>query len=235
MDNGIRILSTRPLSDEIIEAATSRGVDITVLSFIDTASIRTTEVIEEIEHASTQITTVVFTSMNAVEAVAEVLQGLRPEWNIFCIGNSTRKLVERYFGEEFITATANDAVSLAETIIEEGTAEEVIFFCGDQRRNELPELLQDAGIEVTEIIVYETIETPHRLSEEFAAVLFYSPSAVNSFFRYNRLGEHTLAFAIGKTTAVTIQQFSRNRIVIADEPGKDQLAWKAVEMLNTDK
>lgn len=227
-------MSTRPLSEEIIEAALERGVEIKVLSFIDTAPIQTTEVIEEIEHVSTQVASVVFTSMNAVEAVANVIQGERPEWNIYCIGNSTRTLVQRYFGEVFVTATANDAASLAETIIEEGTAEEVYFFCGDQRRNELPEMLQDAGIEVNEIVVYETIETPHRLNDEFAAVLFYSPSAVNSFFRYNRLGEHTLAFAIGKTTAATIQQFSRNRIVIADEPGKDQLAWKAVEMLNGD-
>lgn len=226
-----RLLSTRPLSDELINNAASRGVDITELSFIDVAPIETTEVLEEIKESLLMSATIVFTSMNAVEAVANVLEGHQPDWQIYCIGHATRELVEIFFGEEAIAGTAESAIALADRIIEDAMTDEVIFFCGDQRRPELPDMLFAAGIIVTEIVVYETIATPHKLNESYAGVLFYSPSAVESFFRNNKLPQQTLAFAIGSTTADAIKKHCRNKIIKADEPGKEALVKKAIGIL----
>ncbi|ULQ51184.1 uroporphyrinogen-III synthase [Flavihumibacter fluvii] len=229
----ISILSTRPIDNEIVQDAARQGIDIEVLSFIDTAPVQSIEVTQEVEQASLMETTVVFTSMNAVEAVTDILFGLVPEWQVYCMGNTTRRLVAGYFGEDSIAGTADSAANLAKTIIEDGAAEEVFFFCGDQRRDELPGILSDAGIQVNEIVVYETIATPHKLTSQFAGVLFYSPSAVESFFIHNRLPEHALAFAIGATTANAIRKYSGNRIITADEPGKEQLVAKAIEILGS--
>lgn len=226
-----RLLTTRPLADSTIEDAKERGVLIKTISFIETVPVRTAEIIQEIEAALLMRTTVVFTSMNAVDAVVEIMQDQQPDWQIYCIGHTTKLLIEKYFGPDSIIGTADNAVALADRIIEDELADEIVFFCGDQRRPELPDMLFAAGLLVTEIIVYETIEVQHKLNESFAAVLFYSPSAVESFFRNNKLAAGTLVFAIGDTTATAVRKFCSNKIILADKPGKEALAKKAIEIL----
>jgi uroporphyrinogen-III synthase len=224
----IKVLSTRPLAGEIIEAAFSKGIDLAIKSFIKTEPIENVEVQQEIEHALTLVTTVVFTSMNAVEAVAEFILEELPTWKIYCIGNTTKQLVEKYFGKTSIAGFADNATSLAVTIVADEPAE-VTFFCGNQRRDELPEILRSNDIEVDEIVVYETISLPQKINEEYHGILFFSPSAVQSFFIVNKLGSLTVLFAIGETTAAEIKKFTTNTIIVSDEPGKENLAEKMIE------
>ena len=108
-------------------------------------------------------------------------------------------------------------------------SDEVIFFCGGQRRDELPSILNDAGIEVDEIAVYQTIEVPHIIKKDYHGILFFSPSAVRSFFKVNKANGKTILFAIGNTTAAEIKKFSNNKILVSDEPGKESLVQKAIE------
>lgn len=227
-----RLLTTRPLSDELIAEAKQQGILINTVSFIETEPIQTTEVTEEIEAALLLQTTVVFTSMNAVEAVVDYMQDQQPDWQIYCIGHTTQLLIEKHFGKDCIIGTADNALALADRIIEDELCEELVFFCGDQRRAELPDMLFAAGILVTEVTVYKTRAVHHEIKETYAGVLFYSPSAVESFFYNNRLTMGSLAFAIGETTATAIRKFCQNRIVLADKPGKESLAKKAIDILS---
>lgn len=227
--NNIKILCTRPLTPALVDEAADNGVSIDDISFIETESILSVEVQQEIELVSTEITTVVFTSMNAVDAVTIFLDGHQPEWMIYSIGTATARLIKEYFGEERIAGTANDASALAELIAEDRFTDEVVFFCGDQRRDELPDILKQHDIEVNEIVVYQTIEVPHKIDKFYHGILFFSPSAVRSFFKLNKLEEKTIAFAIGNTTANEIKKFSNNRIIISDEPGKENLVGTMIE------
>ena len=227
--NKISILSTRPLEDSLIEEAKAMDIELDVLSFIETETIHTTEVQQEIENALLQSSAVVFTSMNAVEAVADELDGQQPDWKIYCIGTTTGRLVKKYFGEHAIAGTANSASELADLIVDEGEDSEVIFFCGDQRRDELPEILRTNDINVNEIVVYETIAVHHKINKQYHGILFFSPSAVESFFSNNKLDASTVLFAIGNTTANAIKRFSINKIIISEEPGKVNLFRKMIE------
>ena len=200
-----------------------------VVSFIETEIIQSVEVQQEIEQALTLTATVVFTSRNAVEAVGAELQGLEPNWQIFCIGNTTRETAEKYFGEENIVGSAEDATGLAEVIIDTKGINEVVFFCGDHRRAELPAKLNENGIEVNEIVVYQTIALPHKINRVYEGIIFFSPTAVKSFFQVNKPGERTIFFAIGNTTAAEIKKHAANRIIVADEPGKERLVEIAIE------
>lgn len=224
----IKVLSTRPLSEEIIEAAASKGIELAIIPFIKTEPIENVEVQQEIEHALTLVTAVVFTSMNAVEAVEEFILEELPTWKIYCIGNTTKQLVEKYFGESSIAGFADNATLLAETIVADNP-DELIFFCGNQRRDELPEILRSNDIEVDEIVVYETIALSQKINEEYHGILFFSPSAVKSFFSVNKIVSGTVLFAIGETTAAEIKKFTSNKIIISDEPGKENLAEKMIE------
>jgi uroporphyrinogen-III synthase len=199
-----------------------------VVSFIHTIPVNDSETQQEVMRAGEQFATIIFTSMNAVEAVADILDGLSPEWTIYCIGHQTRELVVKYFGDGSIAATADNAAELADSIID-AEEESVIFFCGNKRRNELPEQLTAAGIDLQEIVVYETIDTPQTMADFYDAVLFYSPSAVNSFFSSNKLPEQTAAFAIGKSTAAEIKHKGHNNIIMSSYPEKEAMVLQAVD------
>ena len=227
--NKISILSTRPLNDSLVADAKAAGIFIDELSFIETEPIQTIKVLQEIEKSFLQVETVVFTSMNAVEAVAKVKGEQQPDWKIYCIGNTTKLLVKKYFGEDSIAGTADSAAELAELIVEEAATEKIIFFCGDQRRAELPEILHNNKIDVNEIIVYHTITVPHKIEKEYSGILFFSPSAVESFFNTNKINEQTILFAIGNTTAAEIKRYTNNTTVISEEPGKENLVRQMIE------
>lgn len=219
----ISILSTRPLNQSLIAEANAAGIAVDEISFIETEPVQSIEVQQEIEQAYLQTATVVFTSMNAVDAVTSWQDGQQPDWDIYCIGNTTKQLIVESFGEHSVAGTANSAAELAELIVKESDTDEVIFFCGDQRRDELPSILQKNGIGVDEIVVYETTAIPHKVEKNYDGILFFSPSAVDSFFQTNTVSAQTILFAIGFTTAAAIKKYSPNQIIISSEPGKENL------------
>lgn len=229
MENKIKILCTRPVNEELVHRASEKNIEVDVLSFIKTEPVETVEVQQEIEYAITLEATIVFTSMNAVEAVSLFLEAELPNWKIYCIGNTTKQLVEKYFDHGLLAGTADNAVDLAELIVAESEGEEVIFFCGDQRRDALPAILRKNDIEVNEIIVYETFQVPHKVLKEYKGILFFSPSAVESFFKLNNIPSSVVLFAIGNTTADTIMKYCTNKIITPGAPGKDELFEEMLE------
>src|SRR5437868_4629432 len=97
MQNNLQILCTRPLDEQLIQEANDKGIDIDILAFIETEPIESVEVQQEIEAVLNAAATVVFTSMNAVEAIEEHVIDEQPEWIIYCIGNTTKELIQTYF------------------------------------------------------------------------------------------------------------------------------------------
>jgi uroporphyrinogen-III synthase len=231
--NKINILSTRPIEQALIDKAADKNILIESISFIETEPISNQQLKKNICNLNQQSITAVFTSMNAVESVASHLNNIKPDWKIFCIGSATKKLVKECFGENAIAGTADSASALADEIINQKNISSVIFFCGDKRRDELPEKLKQHKIEVNEIEVYKTFETAKRITQHYNAILLYSPSAVNSFFSANKINNKTILFAIGNTTATEIKKFTDNKIIIANEPSKELLAEQAINYFQT--
>ena len=226
--NKINILSTRLLDDEFTRELEGKDILIDALPFIKTEPISATELLKKIQEALATTTTIVFTSANAVEPVASKIEGQQLIQKIFCIGHSTKQSAVKYFGEISIAGVADNAKELATAILDANVSE-LIFFCGDQRRDELPALLKKYKVNVTEIIVYKTIATPKKIEKKYEAILFFSPSAVKSFFECNLPGNQTVLFAIGNTTAEEIRNYSKNKIVISDAPDANILLQTAVK------
>ncbi len=229
------ILCTRTIDEALIKDAGSKNILIDVMPFIKTEPVSSIEIQRKIKQTLLLPATVVFTSMNAVEAVASELYGQKPDWKIFCIGHATRQLAEKYFGIDLISEIADDAKNLADIIINKTKADEVIFFCGDQRRDELPHALRKNNIDVTEIVVYKTVLIPHKIEKKYNGILFFSPSAVQSFFQNNQVDSQTILFVIGATTANEVKKYlpadkagSTNKIIVSDEPEKKSLLEKVI-------
>lgn len=223
------LLSTRPLPKSVIEEGEKKGVVIEELSFIATKPIQDENLSQKIKTLAVKKHVVVFTSMNAVEAVADQLKSI-PDWKIYSIGNTTGKLIEKFWGVDKIMATAENAQRLGERLIDDGV-NEVVFFCGNIRRDELPNKIRSEGGTIEEVIVYETEETPSKLTKEYDGILFFSPSAAHAFFSSNKPAKHTVLFAIGKTTEEAIRQHKGRNIVVANVTDKVEMAQDAINTL----
>jgi uroporphyrinogen-III synthase len=82
---------------------------------------------------------------------------------------------------------------------------------------------------VREVVVYKTKEIPELVKKHYQGVMFYSPNGVNSFFRVNIIGPHTVLFAIGNTTAASIRSKTNNNVIVSETPAKDQMVDKVIE------
>ncbi len=227
-DPTIQVLSTRPLSPGLITGAAEKGISIDVIPFIRTESVEDVTLRQRVEVLGGQKLVAVFTSTASVEVVAQWTRGVK-EWMIFCIGGATRQMVTRAFGEAAIAGTAESAQELAQKIIDKRGAGDIFFFCGDLRREELPTMLREAGFRVNEVVVYRTKATPSVVRRPYRGVIFFSPSAVESFFSMNGVTDGTVFFTIGKSTAAAVRGFSGNTTVIAEQPETAVLIKQLIE------
>lgn len=167
----------------------------------------------------------VITSKNTAKAILK--KDLKIE-NCFCVGEKTAAfLKENNFN---IAETANYGVNLAQIIVGKYPKENFTFFCGNERRDELPTILKKNNASFVEIEVYKTSLKPKHFEREFEGILFFSPSGVKSFVSKNKL-DKSIAFCIGSTTASEAKKHTSN-IVIANKPSIENVIVQAVKKFN---
>lgn len=207
MAKSIQILSTKKLSSEQKQALTAANIDV-----IDTDFIQTQNKSFELKDLNDNL---IFTSQNAVHSIlshpkAEELKSK----NVFCVGLKTKILLsENGFN---VIAYTGYAADLAEIITLIYRNESYTFFSGNLRRETLPKALKDAQVKLNEIQVYETSLTPQKIKTAVEAILFFSPSGVESYLKDNTIKKET-CFCIGETTAEALHKITKN-IIIADQP-----------------
>ena len=169
----------------------------------------------------------IFTSANGVKALEELMNAglqVRPEVQIFAVGSKTRDALQDLGLDAKIPRT-QDGKHLAELIIQEGKINSVIYFHGNLSRDEITDRLQDDGIEVIELEVYETIINPVEMpNKQVSGILFYSPSAVEGFAQGTGFDEDLPPlFAIGPTTAKALKEHTDQHVEIAKQPDTEVL------------
>lgn len=224
------ILSTKKLDPRLKAAMAEKGVEVMEEEFISIRPIITHQKYQEIWPwiSNPADTAVLFTSQHAVTTIDKYLHGgdayyIPDHWNVFCLNGATRERVQEMLSEEQILNTAPNATELAARIIAHGQYKRIVFFCGNLHLDTLPRLLTAAGIEVVEIVVYETVATPVVTTAHLDAILFFSPSGVKSFFSANTLARNTMCFAIGDTTAASISEHTGNKVITSEAPTQETM------------
>ena len=225
------LLSTKNISDSLVATASLYNIKIDQIPFIKTEESIESAIEERIKIIGRESHFVVFTSSNAVRAVSELVKE-KPAWKIYCIGPKTQMLVAEAFGVESIIGSGNNAKELCEKITSNSSIKKMIFFSGNQRRDELPEKLTEHGIKLEELVVYETIETPTSVSKNYDGILFFSPSAVRSFFSKNKINSEAALFAIGNTTTDEIKLFTNQTVNTPEIPSAEKMVCAAIQHFN---
>ena len=164
----------------------------------------------------------VITSKNTAKAILK--KDLRIE-NCFCVGEKTASFLrENNFN---IAEIADYGVNLAQIIIGKYPKENFAFFCGNERRDELPTIFKKNNVNFEELEVYKTSLKPKQFDLEFDGILFFSPSGVKSFVSKNKL-DQSIAFCIGSTTASEAKKHTNN-IVIANKPSIENVIVQAAK------
>ncbi|KAB1066860.1 hydroxymethylbilane synthase [Tamlana haliotis] len=145
-----------------------------------------------------EIENVIITSKNAVESLTTNYSAVELQFkNIYCVGRRTKRLVERKIGP--VAHTEKNAKKLAEYLVEYMDGTEVTYFCSDLRLDDLPNILEENNIKVTEVEAYQTKFDGFKVADTIESAMFYSPSTVESFVQKNKT--EVIAFCIGETTA----------------------------------
>ena len=223
-----QILCTRLLDSSLTEKLPSQNIALDCISFIDIKVDKSIALADKIQALATEKIKVIFTSSNAVEAVDAHLIS-PPDWEIYCIGGKTKETIEEKFGFNSIKGFADSAKELAKLIIKQNFASTIYFFSGNKRMNHLPEILANNLFDLKEIVVYTTEPATHTIDKEYVGIMFFSPSAVYSFFEVNKIKDSVVLFAIGDTTANAIADKAENEIIISRKPDAELLLQKVVE------
>ena len=121
----------------------------------------------------------------------------------------------------------------------------VLFPCGDQARQTLPNTLRERGIPVEPVMVYHNTALAYSrkafnetLAQKPHAIVFTSPSTVNAFFQhcqqYELWPEHSVIIAcIGATTGEAVKQWGLDPHLIPAKPGTEALLQALSERLSS--
>jgi uroporphyrinogen-III synthase len=220
MTNQISILSTKILSSEQRQVFIDANIDLLEDDFI------------AVENANFELKNIhqnlIFSSQNAVLSILK-----QKNWEklktktVFCVGIKTKELLEQNGFE--VAVYMDYASELAEIITLIYASESYTFFSGNLRKDHLPIALTKAKIVWNEIETYQTKLTPFKISaeEKFNGILFFSPSAVESYLKDNNIQNET-CFCIGETTARALQKITKN-IIIPETPTIESLIEEVLE------
>lgn len=214
------------LDDVIIRQAASKNITIECIPFIQIKPVEAIELQQQINQLIYQSDYVIFTSANAVNAVAAQVTAKTP-LNAFCISGKTRKAVEQHFAGSSIIADAATGAALAEKIMKFVQSQNLVnahftFFCGNKRLNSIPDAFQKNNLPLTEVVVYETVLTPHAISKQYDGILFFSPSAVDGYFQMNRLDKNLTAFSFAGATYEALRTVSAE-IIVSHTPSEQAM------------
>lgn len=172
----------------------------------------------------------IFTSQNAVLSILQhpKCNELKSK-NSFAVGMKTKALLTE--NEFKVVAYTGYASDLAEIISLIYSKESYTFFSGNLRRDVLPNTLKENEITFNEIEVYETKITPKKIKNTWDGILFFSPSAVESYLKWNTINEE-MCFCIGETTAAALENKKVKNIVIADKPSIENVMVGVIEYYN---
>jgi uroporphyrinogen-III synthase len=225
----VNILSTKTIVPALMEQALAAGIRILNTDFISNEPLISSDKAEALSELSPS--TLAFTSTNSVEALSLLLKqypvALQAP-DVYCMAGRTAEAVRENFPSLTVKGTGNSAKELAGRIIEDG-ATDVVFFSGNLRRDDLPDQLRQHGVSVRELEIYKTYHRPAKIDGDYAGVIFFSPSAADSFFSLNQLNDSAVCFAIGETTANALKKYTSNRIMVANIPRQENVIAMVID------
>jgi uroporphyrinogen-III synthase len=179
---------------------------------------------------------VAVTSPRAARALSDRLQALGIAWNdsgptVWAGGPGTvAELRDQTSRVRLPVSQAGRgaAETLARAMVEAGVAGPVLFACGEPRRDELPRILRQNGIQVREVVCYRSVLASRSEAGSALArgsmVVVASPSVMALVSEVCEVSTRPRLVAAGPTTAVSARAHGWPPDAVASEPSTEGVA-----------
>ena len=155
---------------------------------------------------------IIFTSKVAVDHFFRLLGEMRldelpKETKYFCVGEATSRYLQKYIvvRKRKLFVGERKAMDLAPIIIKKHAKEKFLFPCSSIHRKELPNILRENKVDVTESVIYETVASDLSDLENvnYDMICFFSPSGIQSLYKNfpDFVQNNTRIAVFGPTTA----------------------------------
>jgi uroporphyrinogen-III synthase len=207
----IRAFCGRRLSADMVATALNSGIVLDCHDLVDIQWVHDEQVVSELRN---NCAVWVFTSQHALRFFGEneTLSMEKLQQTVaYCIQGTTASQAQKMGFD--VRGTAEDASRLAEKIVQ-AEVDSVAHVTTQKRLHTMEALLMAAHVHYRAYEVYEKTDRPIRI-DAFDALLFLSPSQVESFLKMNPLTPEAPVFCIGATTAATVQLKGYQHVITA--------------------
>ena len=213
----MKLLSTKIVSKKFKDLLIKNNYQIEEKSFIKILPFKSKSNISILEN-------IIFTSKNAVEIILKnyIIKNNLANKYIYCVGKSTAELIKK--NNLNLIKSEDNSKNLSKFILAnfKNSKNSFTYFSGKKRIRELENNLKKNNINIIVHEVYDTLLTPLKINDLYDGVIFYSPSAVKSFFKGNNSLNNTYGFCIGNTTAKELSNYS-NRFSVAKSNSEENM------------
>lgn len=218
-----KILSTKLLSDSAYERLLAAGHELTQYNAVEA---------ETLPFSAAYYPHFVCSSQNAVKALSDYWhrqdQEMLKNAGWYCVGTQTAEALEQ-LGFKVSHCSEN-----AETLIEEVLKplnEPILWFSGVRKTRALEQFINDRGCDYIDCYLTRLVEKS--FTTPYDALLFFSPSGVESFLKVNEM-VRAHAFCIGETTAKAVRPHAQNGLSISPKATSMQLVLEVIKHFKKD-
>ena len=213
----MKLLSTKIVSKKFKDLLIKNNYQIEEKSFIKILPFKSKSNISILEN-------IIFTSKNAVKIILNnfIIKNNLANKDIYCVGKSTAELIKK--NNLNLIKSEENSKNLSKFILAnfKNSKNSFTYFSGKKRIRELENNLKKNNINIIVHVFYDTLLTPIKINDLYDGVIFYSPSAVKSFFKGNNSLNNTYGFCIGNTTAKELSNYS-NRFSVAKSNSEENM------------
>lgn len=192
-----KVLCLKKLTPPRINAGRKLGLGLTAVEVIETQPDFESYAVS---YALKSTNNWVFSSLNSVSAITSVLKNTSMiHKHVFCVGPRVANFFDRKVKAIHQVNSASELTEVAKA----SEKERFMWFHGNKSDMALIEEFEVHEMTLSSHTVYKTELITPRIEdlEDYKALMFFSPSGVDSFNEHNYIPENAVVSAIGKTTA----------------------------------
>jgi uroporphyrinogen-III synthase len=164
-------------------------------------------------------------SFAAVEKFIAQAPGL-----IYCVGAWVKNEIEKLEVKVAVKSFENMRAVAAD--LSKQNFHHVLYFCGEEHRQELEEGLKNTNIKITKVITYQSEMIFPVTKKSFDAVFVFSPRSVESLLKHNQFSGQTVFACIGSTTRDYVSSRGIKNTFVPSYPDSKKLLEEFYNKLN---
>lgn len=226
MQEKIKIISTKKIEKFLKEKLENNNFKIYDYNFLEISFKNEKNILLE-KKLKNPKNIFIFTSQYAIKSIKHLdIKNIK----CFTIKWKTSELAKKYWFE--ILDTWKNSLDLANSLLEflpfsqkeGGYKKNLIHLTTENHLKNMEDFLKKKWINLETINVYEKKLNPKKIDFLYDAILFFSPSSIDSFFLKNNLEKKVVVFCIWKTTKkYFLEKKLKNKIIVSKKSTEKSL------------